>query len=138
MAYHTSRKTLLEMFLDRTAGESTRYNRLVTRETENGTVALIGYGWLKLAEYNERLNAVTVFTGHESINSKTVNEWLNAVVNVAEERGRDVILSGESPEEDTPNGGTVFINGYVSMDSGHSAVEQEAVETVRDSLRGVA
>jgi len=138
MAYHTSRKTLLEMFLDRTEGESTKHNRLVTRETENGTVALIGYGWLKLAEYNERLNAVTVFTGHESINSKTVNEWLNAVVNVAEERGRDVILSGESPEEDTPNEGVRFINGYVSMDSGHSAVEQAAVENVRESLSDVA
>jgi hypothetical protein len=77
---------------------------------------------------------VTVFTGHTSLKSKTVNEWLNAVVRVAEDRGRDKILSGESPTVDTPNDGTQYINNYVSFDSNQSSVEMNARRNVRQSL----
>lgn len=133
MAY-TNRKTLIEMFVDNTAGETYNQNRLVTRESDNGNVSLIAYGWLKLAEYNESRDAVTVFTGHKSLRSGTVSTWLNKVVSTSDERGRDVILSGESPTVDTPNEGTRYIGNYVSFDGNHSSVEQKAVNTVVDSL----
>jgi hypothetical protein len=132
--YYDNKRSMLVMFMDNTAGESFNQNRLITRETESGNVALIGYGWLKLAEYNEERDAVTVFTGHQSLRSKTVSRWLNEVVAVADERGRDTILSGESPTVDTPNEGTQYINNYVSFDGDHSPVEQAAVSTVEESL----
>jgi hypothetical protein len=135
MAHQTSRKAMLEMFVDNTAGENYGKNRLVSREADNGNVALIAYGWLKVAEYNESREAVTVFTGHKSLRSRVVTRWLNAVVRVANERDRSVILSGESPTVDTPHEGTRFIGNYVSMDGHHSAVEEEAVDTVVDSLK---
>lgn len=134
MAYPTTRKqALLEMFMDRTAGESTVNNRLVTR-MDNGNVALIAYGWLKLAEYNESRGVVTVFTGHQALRSKTVSRWLNQVISLANERGREIVISGESPTVDTPNEGAQFIGDYVSMDGAHSSVERSAVETVVQSL----
>lgn len=133
-----TKRDLLEMFTDRTAGESTSINRLVTRRAENGNVALVAYGWLKLAEYNESRNAVTVFTGHKAINSVTVSQYLNDVIRVAERRGRDVILSGESPTVDTPNEGARFIGNYVSMNGDRSPVEELAVAEVHESLRNVA
>jgi len=77
---------------------------------------------------------VTVFTGHKLLRSRVVTRWLNSVVRIANERDRSVILSGESPTTDTPNEGTRFIGNYVSMDGNHSAVEEEAVDTVVDSL----
>jgi hypothetical protein len=132
--YGNNKRSMLVMFMDNTAGESFNGNRLITRETESGNVALIGYGWLKLAEYNEERDAVTVFTGHQSLRSKTVSRWLNEVVSVADERGRDTILSGESPTVDTPNEGTQYINNYVSMTGTDSPVERDARETVRESL----
>ena len=77
---------------------------------------------------------MTVFTGHKSLRSRTVSGYLNDVVSRAESRGRDVILSGESPTVDTPNEGTRYINGYVSFSGDRSDVEADAVATVRDSL----
>ena len=134
MAHQTSRKAMLEMFVDNTAGETYSENRLISREAENGNVSLVAYGWLKLAEYNESREAVTVFTGHKSLRSRVITRWLNSVVRVANERNRSVILSGESPTVDTPNDGTRFIGNYVSMDGDHSSVEADAVDTVVDSL----
>jgi len=136
--YANTKRNLLDMFLDRTADESTLENRLTTRETDGGNVALIAYGWLKVAEYNESREAVTVFTGHKSLRSRTVSGYLNDVVNRADSRGRDVILSGESPTVDTPNDGTRYINGYVSFSGDRSDVEADAVQTVRDSLAHLA
>jgi len=128
--YANTKRNLLDMFLDRTAAESTLENRLTTRETESGNVALIAYGWLKVAEYNE--------SRHKSLRSRTVSGYLNDVVSRAESRGRDVILSGESPTVDTPNEGTRYINGYVSFSGDRSDVEADAVATVRDSLSHLA
>jgi hypothetical protein len=135
---HPNKKALIEMFLDKTPGESTQYNRLVTTEEDDGTVSLLAYGWLKLATYNERRGIVTVFTGHKALNSVTVSKYLNQVTSTAVERDREVLLSGESPTEDTPNEGTRFIGNYVSMDGSHSSVEEEAVSTVRESLEAAA
>jgi len=132
--YANNKRSMLEMFMDNTAGESYNQNRLVTRESDGGNVALIAYGWLKLAEYSESRNAVTVFTGHKSLRSQTLSRWLNEVVSVADDRGRDVILSGESPTTDTPNEGTRFIGNYVSFTPNHSSVERDAIDTVEESL----
>lgn len=129
-----TKRSIVEMFLDRTAGESTSENRLSTRSEESGNVSLIAYGWLKVAEYDESRQAVTVFTGHKSLRSVTVSRYLNDVVRVAERRNRDVILSGESPTVSTPNTGTRFIGNYVSFDGTRSSVEQAAVSEVVESL----
>jgi hypothetical protein len=125
---------IIDMFLDRTAGEATTHNRLTTRETDGGNVILVAYGWLKLAEYDEQRGIVTIFGGHRAIGSKTVNRYLNDVLRVVSDRSREVVMSGESPTVDTPNEGARFIGNYVSMDGSHSGVEQDAVETVIDSL----
>jgi hypothetical protein len=133
MAHQTTRSTLMEMFADNTAGESTFYNRLLTKETDDGNTSLIAYGWLKLAEYNESREAVTVFTGHQALQSTAVSRWLNQVVSVSEDRGRDVILSGESPTVDTPNDGTRYIGNYIGSGK-NSPVEKDVVDNVRESL----
>lgn len=134
--YATNKKNLLEMFVDRTAGESTLHNRLTTQETDAGNVALVAYGWLKIAEYNESRTAVTVFTGHKSLRSRTVSGYLNEAAAVAKQRGRDVILSGESPTVDKPNTGARYIGNYIGDvgASDKSSVEATAVNNVIDSL----
>lgn len=136
MVRNTTRdkEAMLQMFTDATAGESYADNRLVTRETDSGNVALIAYGWLKLAEYNERREAVTVFTGHKSLRSTVVTRYLNNVISVAQER-REVILSGESPTVNRPNEGAKYIGSYVDFSTKLSSVEQKAVNTVVESLR---
>jgi hypothetical protein len=128
---------MLEMFVDNTAGETFNNNRLITREEDSGNVALIAYGWLKVAEYNEERDAVTVFSGHKALRSKTVARWLNEVVKTADERNRNVILSGESPTVDSPNEGVKYINNYVSMEGERSSVEEAAVAEVEASLEDV-
>lgn len=135
MMYANTKTEMLNKFLDRTAGETYSENRLITRETDTGNVALIAFGWLKVAEYDESREVVTVFTGHQSLRSVTVSGYLNEVVNRAEERGRDVVLSGESPTVDTPNDGTRFIGNYVSFGGSRSPVESDAVRSVKESLR---
>lgn len=132
--YANTKRQTVEKFMDNTTGESTAQNRLTTRVSEAGNVALVAYGWLKVAEYNESRDTVTVFTGHKALNSRTVSGYLNDVINVADDRNRDVTLSGESPVVDTPNDGTRFIGSYVDFE-GRSAVEEEAVEEVIESLR---
>lgn len=126
--------TIVEMFADNTPGESYGQNRLVTRETGNGNVALIGYGWMKLAEYDESEETVTVFFGHKSIKSQTVSRWLNTVMEQTAER-RNVRVSDASPTVDTPNEGVRFIGSYIGDFERMSAVEHAAVKTVVESLR---
>jgi hypothetical protein len=138
MAYQKTLTTMLEMFLDNTAGETYGDNRLVTRENDAGDVTLVAYGWLKVAAYNEDRDAVTVFTGHQALQSKTVNRWTNEVVNAANERGRSVIISGESPTVDTPNDGVKYIDNYISMTGTYSDVEADAKAEVEASLEDVS
>ena len=136
MVRNTTRdkEAMLEMFTDATGGESYADNRLVTQETDSGNVALVAYGWLKLAEYNERREAVTVFTGHKSLRSTVVTRYLNNVISVAQER-REVILSGESPTVNRPNEGAKYIGSYVDFSTKLSSVEEKAVDTVVESLK---
>lgn len=128
------KKTLLEMFTDRTAGESYSENRLQTVETDTGDVALIAYGWAKIAEYDESRDAVKVFTGHKAINSQALSRYVNDAKRIAQERGKDIMLSGESPNFGKPNDGITFIGNYVSFSTDRSAVERDAVQTVVDSI----
>lgn len=130
----TNRKgALLEMFTDNTAGESYAQGRLQTVETGAGNVALIAYGWLKLAEYNERRDAVTVFTGHKAYGSTAVTRYVNDVKEVANSR-RNVILSGESPYVGSANEGAKFVGEYVDFSNGLSAVEKKAVRLAERSI----
>lgn len=134
MTTTTDHKTaLLEMFTDRTAGESYAQGRLQTRESDSGTIELIAYGWLKIAEYNERRESVTVFTGHKANDSSILTRYINDVIDVANER-RNVILSGESPYVGQPNDGTQFIGEYVDFSTKLSSVERKAVKFVEDSI----
>lgn len=135
MQMFTKNKTaMLDMFLDRTAGEAYADNRLTTQTNDAGNVELVAYNWLKLAEYNEDREAVTVFTGHREIDSRVVSRYLNDVIRRAEERGRAVILSGESPVDGQPNAGVKYINNYVDFSTPLSSVESGAVAEVRESL----
>ena len=134
MTTTTKRKAkMLEMFTDATAGEVYSSGRLETTETESENVALVAYGWLKLAEYNERREAVTVFTGHKSLGSHSISRYLNDVVRVAQER-RDVILSGESPTVAKPNEGTKYIGEYVNFRTDMSSVEKKAIRSAIASI----
>lgn len=130
---------IMNMFVDRTPGESTLHNRLTTQETESGNVALIGYGWQKLAEYDEERKLVTVFTGHHDADcSPTTTRWLNRVQTIAQERGRDTFASSETPiVAPPPEDAHQYIKNYIGFRSPRSAVEQNAVDTVINALRGV-
>jgi len=136
--YANTKSELFEALFNNNTDVTYSQNRLVTRETNDGKVSLIAYGWMKIAEFDSDDGTVTVFTGHKAIDSTTVSRYLNDVTRHAQDRDHDVVLSGESPEEDTPNEGVRFINSYVSMDGGHSPVEQQAVDTVVESLSDVA
>lgn len=125
--------TIVEMFADNTAGESYGQNRLITEELSNGNVALVGYGWMKLAEYDETENMVTVFFGHKSVNSRTVSRWLNTVLEQCAER-REVTVSDASPVVRQPNDCTDYIGHYVNFEN-RSPVEEDIVDEVVDSLR---
>ena len=130
----SQKESMLQMFTDNTSGEVYADGRLETIETDSGNVALVAYGWLKLAEYNERREAVTVFTGHKSLRSRIVTRYLNDVISVSQER-REVILSGESPTVGRPNEGAKYIGAYVDFSSKLSSVEQKAVNTVVESIK---
>jgi len=123
---------MMEMFADATVGESYHENRLITEETDAGTVALTAYGWMKLAEYDETENHVTVYFGHKSVGSRTISRWLNSVLDIASER-RSVTVSDESPTVRTPNEGVKYIGEYINFKN-KSPVEAAAEETVIDSL----
>lgn len=127
------KRALLEKFTDKTPGEVYANGRLQTRETAAGTVELIAYGWLKIAEYDERREVVTVFTGHKAIGSKVLTRYVNDAKRIARER-RNVILSGESPTVDQPNEGTRFIGEYVDFSTKLSSVEKQAIKLVERSI----
>lgn len=125
--------TIIEMFADATTDESYADNRLMTRETESGNVALIGYGWQKLAEYDESEGQVTVFFGHKGV-SKTVTRWLNKVLNSTVDR-RTVQISHESPVVREPPEASNYIGHYVGDFKNMSPVEKVAKRIVEKSLR---
>lgn len=126
-------QSIIEMFADNTSGETYHRGRLVTREMASGNVALIGYGWMKLAEYDESENHVTVFFGHKSTESKTVSRWLNRILEQTSDR-RNVSISDESPVVGKPNDGVRYIGEYVGDFTNLSPVDRGAIEFVENSL----
>jgi hypothetical protein len=135
--YAPTTTEIVEMFTDRTPNEATKYNRLMTQEEDNGNTALIAYGWQKIAVYDESRELVTVFTGHASDSSPTVNNYLNMVVDIAEERGREVVASGETPTDGQPPGIVGYIREYISF-TDKSAVERNAQKEVEEALSQIA
>lgn len=132
--YTNNVRTVIEMFTDATSGESTRKNRLITTELENGNVALVGYGEKILAEYDEIEGRVTVYRGHEAGGHTTISRWLNWVTKEAMSR-RDVTLSSDAPWFAPPNAEAAqYIGQYIDFED-KSPVEQAALETVNDSLK---
>lgn len=124
---------MLEMFADSTVGESYHHGRLITEETDSGNVALVAYGWMKIAEYDETEGQVTAFFGHKSVESRTISRWLNRVVEQVGQR-RDVNISPESPTVRSPNDGVEFIGEYIGDWNDKSPVEEKAEKAVIDSL----
>lgn len=123
---------MIEMFTDATAGESYAENRLITEETDAGTVRLTAYGWITLAEYDETEEHVTVYFGHKEVGSRTISRWLNSVLEQAADRRR-VTISHESPVVRKPNDGVRFINHYINFND-MSPVEESARRAVIESL----
>lgn len=126
--------TIIEMFADATPGESYADNRLITEKAESGNVALVAYGWMKLAEYDETEEQITVYMGHKSIESQTVSRWLNKILEQTSER-RPVNISDRSPTVRTPNEAVEYVGSYINFEGDKSAVEREAEREVVESLR---
>lgn len=132
--YTSNVSTVIEMFTDAAAGESTQANRLVTVELDNGNVGLVAYGEKILAEYDEAEGRVTAYLGHKTGGGKTITRWLNAVTDEAAAR-RSITFSDDAPWFAPPNADAAqYIGAYVNFND-KSAVEQAATETVIDSLR---
>ena len=81
-----TRDSLIQMFLDASAGEVYGDGRLVTREAGENTVELVAYGWNKVAEYDESTDTVTLFAGHAGNVSKTLTRYVNLVHEMAGKR----------------------------------------------------
>jgi hypothetical protein len=126
---------IIEMFADATVGECYNQGRLVTEETDSGNVALVGYGWAKLAEYDETEGHVTVYFGHKSTDSTTLTRWLNRITEEISAR-RDVTISHESPVVRSPNDGVEYIGAYIGSGP-NSSVEERARKHVINSLEHV-
>lgn len=124
--------TMMEMFIDGTVGESYAENRMLTTENERGNVSLLGFGWQKMAEYDESENHVTIYLGHKGV-SQTMTRWLNNLVEIANQR-RTVTLSYESPVRQSPPECVEFIDHYIDM-SDMSPVERDAHNKVIESLK---
>jgi hypothetical protein len=132
--YANTKSQAISSFLRGNDDVTYSQQRLTTQETDSGSVELIAYGWIKLAEYHPSNGTLTLFTGHTAIGSQTVSRYLNDVAEIAKENGKRVILSGESPVEGQPNDGVKYIGDYVSMDGKRSPVERMAVNHVIESI----
>jgi len=124
--------SIVEMFADATVGESYNQGRLITEETPSGNVALIAYGWAKLAEYDETEETVTLFYGHKNAESHTLKCWLTRLAEKVSDR-RDVEISPESPTVRAPNDGVEYIGSYIGSGD-DSPVEEKARRSVAESL----
>lgn len=134
-AYTNDVNSLIEMFLDASAGESANQNRLITTTLDSGETALVGYGEKILATYDETENLVTVNLGHKSGGGHTVSRWLNSVAEKAASR-RDVRFSDNAPWFAPPNAESAqYIDSYKSFRGTDSAVERKASAEVVESLR---
>ena len=133
-----TRDSLIQMFLDASAGEVYGDGRLVTREAGENTVELVAYGWNKVAEYDESTDTVTLFAGHAGNVSKTLTRYVNLVHEMAGKReSRTVnVLADSAPNVSRPPAEAAqFIANYRSFSGTPSSVEQWATATVNRALR---
>jgi len=134
----TNRDSLVQMFLDASAGEVYGQGRLVTQDEGEGRVSLIAYGWNKIAEYDERTDTVTVYAGHAGNVSKTVTRYVNLVHEIAGKReSRTVnVLADAAPNVARPPAESAqFIDNYRSFSGSPSSVEEWATAVVNRALR---
>lgn len=131
-----ARDSLIQMFLDATAGETYNQGRLATRQSGENTVELIAYGWNKIAEYNEETDSVTIFAGHSGNISQTVTRYVNLVREIAGKRQTHTVnvLIDAAPNVARPPESVQFIDNYVSFSGSKSPVEQWAQASVDDSV----
>jgi hypothetical protein len=131
--------TLIEMFLDGTAGEVYNQGRLATVEREND-VALVAYGEHILATISGR--DVTFYTGHYGEQSKTVTKYVSKIGSLLNDtETRNVTVHGtETPQMGIGSrvaAAGQYISNYVGpLQSGRtfSNVEQDAVSEVNNAL----
>jgi len=134
-----SPETLIEMFLDGTAGEVYNQGRLATVEREND-IALVAYGEHILATIEGR--DVTFYTGHYGEQSQTVTEYVSLVGSLLNDtETRNVTVHGtETPQMGI--GSRVaeagqYISNYVGgfyRGRSFSNVESDAVSEVNNAL----
>lgn len=137
----TKRDSLLEMFLDQTAGEAYGNGRLVTRQEDEHTISLIAYGWNKLAEFDTEANTVTIFAGHSENISPTVTEYINDLSEMAKERESFSVnmLMDAAPNVSRPPAESIqFIENYKSFSGSDSSVESWATEKVNQAVISAA
>lgn len=134
-----SPETLIEMFLDETAGEVYNQGRLATVEREND-IALVAYGEHIIATIDGF--DVTFFTGHYGKHSQTVTGYVSDVgslLNDTEERNVTVV-EGRTPSMGVGSRVSAagkYISEYVGpLHSGRSfsAVEKNSISEVNNAL----
>jgi hypothetical protein len=133
-----SRETLIEMFLDGSAGEVYQKGRLATIEREND-IALVAYGEHILATIDGK--DVTFYTGHYGEHSKTVTEYVSLVgslLNDTETRNVSV-HSTETPQMgigSRVSAAGQYIDEYVGdfLAGNFSPVESNALNEVNNAL----
>jgi len=132
-----NRDSLIQMFLDATAGEIYGNGRLAVRDEGEGRVSLIAYGWNKIAEYDSRENHVTLFAGHSNNISQTVTRYVNLVHEMAAKRKTRTItvLADSAPNVARPPAGAAqYIGSYVEFEGSDTSLEQKARRDVDAAL----
>lgn len=140
--YTTTRspETLIEMFLDGSAGEVYNQGRLATVEQENG-IALVAYGEHILATIEGY--DIHFYTGHYGKHSQTVTGYVSLVgslLNDTEERSV-TIHGSETPEmginrrvTDSAKYINEFVGDLIQAGRSYSDVEENAMAEVNRSL----
>lgn len=136
-----SRRSIIEMFLDGTAGEVYASGRLATVESDEGeSVQLVAYGHEILAEVSPDGKDVRLFTGHHGTVSKTVTDYiklLGSILNEFEHRS----VSAYKEAAPTTGIGTrssrsaQYISNYINWWTSLSAVERDARQEVERTLQ---
>jgi len=136
-AYTNSRDDVLEMFLDGTEDEVYGSGRLYTRQSDEGALELIAYGWNKIAEYDESTGDVRIFFGHYNNISDTVDGYLDdlsEMVDEREHRSVQELVTAAPNVARPPAEAAQFIDNYKSFSGSDSPVESWASEVVEKSV----
>lgn len=130
-------ETIIQMFLDETAGEVYSHGRLATVPTENG-VQLVAYGNEIIGEVEGK--DVTIFTGHHGTVSNTVTRYIKRLGSeLSDTEGRNVTVARhESPTLGIgarASHSAQYISEYFNvLKDSFSAVERNAKSEVNHAL----